>query len=136
MIKKNRDEKKDIRNFGIALAVILGAIGSYRFYYKRQWDVALWLYAGGGMVIILSFFAPLVIKPLYRIMTIVGYKIGWVNQRLILGILFYLLFTPIAVVFKLIGKDPLERKIEVETNSYWIPRKESSSDKKKYEQQY
>jgi len=136
MIKKNRDEKKDIRNFGIALTVFLSIIGSYRFYHRGQLNDALWFYGIGGVSLFLSFFAPLVIKPLYRIMTIVGHKIGWVNQRLILGILFYLLFTPIAIVFKLIGKDPLERKIEVETNSYWIPRKESKREKRTYEQQF
>lgn len=132
---KIRDEKRDIRNFGIGLAIILGAIGSYQLY-KGQWDIALWFYAAVGIVLILSLFAPSVIKPLYKVMTIVGHKIGWVNTRLLLGILYYLLFTPIAVVFRLIGKDPLDRKIEVEKNSYWIPRKESSMDKRRYEQQF
>ena len=59
MIKKNRDEKKDIRNFGIALTVFLSIIGSYRFYHRGQLNDALWFYGIGGVSLFLSFFAPL-----------------------------------------------------------------------------
>jgi len=133
---KIRNEKSDIRNFGIGLTVFLIIIGSYRFYHSGQLDNALWFYGIGGASLFLSLLAPWVLKPLYKLVTKIAHKIGWVNTRLLLGIIFYLLITPIAVVFKLIGKDPLDRKIEAEKKSYWIPRKESSIDAKRYEQQF
>ncbi len=133
---KIRDEKKDIRNFGIILALILMAMGSYRLYYKGQWDIAFGFYVMGGIVLSLSLFAPSIIKPLYNAMMKIAHAIGWVNTRFILGIVFYLLFTPIAFALKLFGKDPLDRKIEAGRGSYWIPRVKASADKKRYERQF
>lgn len=133
---KKRDERKDIRTFGIGLAVILLAMGSYRFYYKEQYDIALWFFIAGGMALVLALLAPSVLKPLYKVVTAVAHKIGWVNTRVLLAVLYYLLFTPIAVVFRLFGRDPLDRKIEVSKDSYWVPRKQSPMDKKRYERQF
>ncbi|MBF0518745.1 MAG: hypothetical protein HQK92_03385 [Nitrospirae bacterium] len=130
----NKNENKDIRNFGIGLAVMLLAIGSYKLYKVHNY-VAVWFCSGGGAVLIFSVFATPIIKPIYKIMTVISHKIGWVNQKLILGMLFYLLFVPIAVVFRLVRKDPLNRKIETARRSYWIA-KEQYVDKRRYEQQF
>ena len=42
---------------------------------------------------------------------VIGNALGWINTRIILGILFYVLFFPIGMGMKLLGKDPMARKI-------------------------
>ena len=53
-----------------------------------------------------------------------GDAIGRVTSKIILFILFFLLFTPIALFFRVIGKDLLDKKIRRDKKSYWIERKE------------
>ncbi len=134
MKQKQKDERKDIRTFGLGLTAVFIAIGSMQIY-KGHTGMALGLYLGSGVVLLLSLLAPLVLKPVYKILTAIGHKIGWINSRILLGVLFYVFFTPVAVVFKLIGRDPLDRKIEKEKSSYWVPRKHDT-DKKRYERQF
>lgn len=38
--------------------------------------------------------------------------LGWVNTRIILTLVYFLVFTPVALIFKLIGKDPMNRRFE------------------------
>lgn len=132
---KQRDEKKDIRSFGVGLSIILAVIGSYRLH-SMGGDSALWFYIPCGVILILTFLIPSAIRPLYRGMTVIGGKIGWVNERLLLGLVFYFMVTPVAIVFRIMGKDPLERKIDADVGSYWHPRPSSLLDKKRHEQQF
>ena len=46
--------------------------------------------------------------------------LGFINTRILLGLAFYVLFTPWAIIMKLTGKDPLRRSKT--DGSYWIPR--------------
>jgi hypothetical protein len=62
--------------------------------------------------------------------------LGWLMTRIILIILFYLVVTPIGLLAKLSGKDFLNRKFNREAQSYWIPRKATTTDKGNYEKQF
>lgn len=46
--------------------------------------------------------------------------LAWVNTRLILIVMFYMVFTPIGFVMRIFGSDQLGLKIEKEKESYWI----------------
>ncbi len=51
--------------------------------------------------------------------TLAAFPIGWVVSRLLLACLFYLLFTPIALAFRLLGRDALDLRRPGGVNSYW-----------------
>lgn len=57
-------------------------------------------------------------------------------MRLILVLLFYLVITPIGVITRLFGKDFLDRRIEKDKGTYWIPRKRAEMRKERYETQF
>jgi len=77
--------------------------------------------------------APSALRPLYIVWMKMAFVLSWINTRLILIILFYLVFTPIGLCIKLLGKDLLERKIQKESLSYW-KKKEPVADR--YERQF
>ncbi len=61
--------------------------------------------------------------PFHRVwMGYVAAPLGWFNTRLLLGLVFFLLFSPIALVLRLLGKDPLRRASH--PGSYWLPREQ------------
>ena len=64
-----------------------------------------------------------------------AHALGWVNTRVILTVVYLLIFTPVALIFKVIGKDPMERKIE-KVNSYWIKREARKFRQGDYRRQF
>jgi len=72
--------------------------------------------AGGALGTV----APRAMKPAFVGLTLLGFPIGLVVNWLVLTLLWYGLFTPVALVFRLMRRDALHRALERERASYWI----------------
>jgi hypothetical protein len=85
------------------------------------WGPIVWiLFALGaamGLCALARFTAP--IKPVYVVMMLVSFPIGVVLSTVLLALIYYLLFTPVALFFKLTGRDPLHRRLDPAAASYW-----------------
>jgi hypothetical protein len=79
---------------------------------------------------------PKTLKPLQKAWMASALVIGFVMSRLILGILFYLVMTPIGLLMKLFGKDLLDERLEKEKASYWIERGKDAIAAESYEKQF
>jgi len=73
------------------------------------------------------------LKYLYIIWMRLAFILGWINTRILLLAIFYLLFTPIGIGIKLFGVDLLERKIDKNKDSYWKKKDSLAAD---YERQF
>ncbi|MBU0709952.1 MAG: sxtJ [Candidatus Omnitrophica bacterium] len=126
--------KSDLRKFGFlmgfALCVITGVI-----FLKHQ-RVAWPNYLISLIFFILAAFFPAVLKPVYIIWMKFAHTLGWINTRLILFLVFYLILTPIGIITKLFRIDFLERKISVNRSSYWKKREEKEVEPLDYERQF
>ena len=58
--------------------------------------------------------------PIYLGLTVLAYPIGFVLSYVIMGTIFYLLLAPVGLFFRLTGRDPLMRRFEPESDSYWV----------------
>jgi hypothetical protein len=65
---------------------------------------------------------PTTLRPLFITMMVVTYPIGWLVSRVLLVLVFCCLFIPLALLFKLIGRDALGRRWESDRKSYWMPK--------------
>jgi hypothetical protein len=108
------------RSFGLVFAgffALLGALGLYHggtsWYY---WFPLAALFAA------LAYAAPSVLAPLNRLWAIFGHLLHTVISPLVLGVLFYVCVTPIGVLMRLTGKDPMRQRFEPAAKSYWIIR--------------
>jgi hypothetical protein len=140
-----KPDRRQLRGFGMICLVAFGAIGCWiRFRHTFMgFDVApgavapvsyvLWSLAALGLLLGLA--APTLLRPLYLGLTLVSLPIGFVVSHVIMALLFYGLFTPIGLIFRLIGRDPLERRFEREARSYWVPH-ETPRDVKRYYRQF
>ena len=81
-----------------------------------------WLAGIGVAGGVLGTVAPRAMKPAFIGLTLVGFPIGLAVNWLALTLLWYGVFTPIGLVFRLRGRDPLHRAIERGRASYWIQR--------------
>ena len=134
-MNKKEVTKKQLRTFGIALSIFLVLIGLNHFL-KGHTPQNLWFWGVGIIVLLFTLVVPISIKPIYKVAIFIAHILGWINTRIILGLIYYLLFTPASLVMKLIGKDPLNRKFDKEAKTYWSFRERKSIAKEQYLRQF
>lgn len=132
---KSKNDICELRAFGRILSLVLALLTCLEVW-RGRWPLSFVMGLASASVFIVSFFHPALLKPFYDLLMSFAEKVGWLNTRLILAVLYYLLFTPIAVFLRMTRKDPLERKIEPHRKSYWIPRGTASLSVNRYERQY
>lgn len=114
----DRSELEKTKGFGIALGVFLSAIALIRTVrgHKEYFDVFVGFAAAS---VIVSLFAPRILVPLFRGSSLIGKGLLWINTRIFLFLVFYLLVTPLALVLRAMRKDPLDRRFRDGSQSYW-----------------
>jgi hypothetical protein len=71
------------------------------------------------LVLVVGLLRPMVVRPVFVGSLVLLYPINWLMSHLLLGCVFYCVFTPLALFFKLIGRDALGRTLRREQDSYW-----------------
>ena len=135
-IKTLDTSSKEIRKFGLVIAIALGVIGSFVYVKFGNFDVVGWLWGIGLLFLILGFILPSVLRPVYRIWMLLAYLIGGIVSRVILTVLFYVVLTPTGLVLRLFGKDVLDQRFEKDRESYWIKKDLSGHTKEQYGKMY
>jgi hypothetical protein len=133
-IRNIKSAKKDLRQFGITIAVVLGLLGGWLLWRDR--DGSSLVLIAAAVFLFLGCALPQLLKPFHKLWMTLAVLLGWLMTRVILIILFFLVVTPIGLLARLFGKDFLNRKFERKATSYWIPRKTAVSEKKDYERQF
>jgi hypothetical protein len=106
------------RSFGIVFAVVFGIIGAWPL--LGGGDIRIWAMAIAAGFLLTAFLRPSVLKPLNKIWFAFGMLLHKIISPIVMGILFFLTVTPIAMLLKLFGKDPLTKKFDPDMDSYWI----------------
>lgn len=134
-MEKKEVTKKQLRTFGIALSIFLGIIGLIHFL-KGNTPQNFWFWGVSGIVLLTTLSVPVLIKPVYRVAIFIAHILGWINTRIILGLIYYLLFTPIGLIMKILGRDALNRKFDKEAKTYWNIRERKPIPKEQYLRQF
>lgn len=133
-IKNIKSGKRELRQFGITIGIILGLLGVWFLWHGKEWYSLLFIVS--GVFLFLGIVLPLLLKPIHKLWMSLAVLIGWIMTRVIITILFYLIVTPIGLLARLCGKDFLNTKLDRNVDSYWLPRKAVKCDKRKYENQF
>ncbi len=113
---------QQLRRFGVLVGGIFALIGLWPVVLRAE-EPRVWALVLGGLLILLALVWPTGLGPVYRSWMTIGHVLGWVNTRLLLGLVFYGLITPMGLVRRfLLGKDPMRRQFEPEANTYRVPR--------------
>jgi hypothetical protein len=116
--------RKDLRIFGIGAFVASMIISAVLYFLKGielQWISIL--IAAGFVIFLSSVISAKVTRMIYVGLSLVTLPIGWVLSFIMLAVFYYLIVTPIGLVFRLTGRDPLNRKFDSNAKSYWKKRK-------------
>jgi len=116
---------KQLRSFGVVVGGVFALIGFWPALihgFAPRW----WMVSFAALTLVPALFVPAALRPLYRIWMAAGSWLGWINTNIILSIGFYGLVTPIGLLMRLFGNDPLHRKHGSGANSYRVMRGERS----------
>ena len=127
---------KQIRQFGILVGIVLVAVGSWQLYRQIYPIVRIVLWSIGGFLFAGGLLWPQILKPPYVLWMLLAHMLSWVNTRIILGVIFYLIFTPIALVMRIAQRDGLQKKINKNASSYWTQRTAPENIKEHFERQF
>lgn len=121
-MKINRDpDPRQLTVFGVALPVtfaMLGLIVGHRLGFTGARD-GLWV---AGVVLTTAYVAaPRLRRPLYVGMSLASYPIGWLVSHVILLAVFLFVVTPVALLLRVLGHDPMQRRFDCSAVSYWVP---------------
>ena len=134
MDKKKFNDRKELRTFGIGLGVILSLIATGQLI--TGGEIYPYFYGAGIIIFLIGIILPILLKPVYIVFSYISLVIGWVVTRVILSVLFYLVFTPTGLLLKLFGKKLLEMRTEKNTDSYWKDKILLKTEKNRYENQF
>jgi len=111
---------REVRKFGVTIGVVLLLVAAFLFWKNRS--SALYFAIAAPAFAGLAWSLPGLMRPLYRGWMALAVAMGFVMTRVILTVLFYGMFTPIALVMKLLRKDPLHERFDKQAETYWVKR--------------
>ena len=108
------------RSFGIVFFLVFLAVGIWMVSGSHSTG---WLFLAGSVILfVVTLARPSILGPLNRAWFKFGLLLGQVVNPFILGVVFFLGITPMAIIRRLLGKDSLRLKSKPSLESYWIDR--------------
>ena len=118
---------KQLRQFGWLMGGVFAIVTFWPLVFRGE-GIRIWACVIAGIFGVLGVVFPSGLKPVYRAWMIFGEKIGWFNSRVLLGLVFYGLLTPISFVMVLLGKRPLQLRFDPQAESYRVPKEARAAD--------
>ena len=115
------------RGFGIVFFLVFLLVALYPL--TNSGEINIWFAIISLMFLILGLLNSKILTPLNKLWFIFGIFLGKIISPLVMGVIFFLVVTPIGLVMKLLGKDLLNLKYNM-NKSYWIEKKDLKSKMK------
>jgi O-antigen/teichoic acid export membrane protein len=122
-------DRKGLREFGLVTGAVVVAIFGVFFPWTlgRDWPAWPWIIA--APLWLLALVHPSWLRWIYRGWMRFGLLAGKVTTPLVLGIVFFLMISPMAMVRRLWGKDPMQRALDPDRVSYRVQSTRSPREK-------
>jgi hypothetical protein len=126
-----------LRNFGFVALVAFGLLALlavrgmavFSHLADARVPVAIALAALGVLSAIFALAYPPANRPLYVALSLVSFPIGLVLSYVLMAVLFFVIFGVVAVIMRVLGRDPLHRAYDLQAATYWsTPRRSRGSE--------
>ena len=111
--------EQSLRTFGLMVAGLFAGIFGLLLPFIAHKHTPIWPFALAGIILLPSIFKPIALKGAYVVWMKLGNGLGWINTRIILSAIFYLLITPMGVILRLFGYNALQPKFDKSATSYF-----------------
>ena len=100
-----------------------------------SWQAPAILWALAVLISGVGLAFPVAIRPVYLLWMGASFPIGWIVSHLLLGLTYFGLFTLVAGIFRVIGRDALSRRLDRGATTYWV-RRSPQTDVARYFRQF
>ena len=125
---------KQARNTALIVSGVLLLIAAWN-YHRGRMTVVVILGSAGFALLLIGLLVPALARRFHVAWMQLAGILGYVNSRILLFLLFYLVITPYGLISRLVGRDPLNRRGAPKT-SYWVPRKTSRQRREQFERSF
>ena len=119
------------RKSALVVATVLLLIAAWNIYRGRVTVVLAFATAGVALVFV-GLLVPPAARAFHKGWMRLAVALGHVNSRVLLTLMYYLVFTPYGLVSRLVGRDPLRRR-GAGGESYWVERKRTRQEREQFE---
>jgi hypothetical protein len=120
--------ERELRYFGLVTGVVAGLLFGLLLPWLFGYVFPLWPWGVASFLVIVALLLPAALMPFYRGWMIFGYAAGWINTRIILGVVFFFLILPAGLVMRLLGKDPMARKLDANEATFRVTSRSVNRD--------
>src|SRR4026207_1468839 len=106
LIERHSATRTELKWFGLMFAGFAGLLGVWAWW-RTHPTLAAILWSIGCVVVVTYSAVPAIRRPFFDLWMAVAYPIGWVVSHVIIALVFYLLVTPIGLIMRLLGSDPM-----------------------------
>ncbi len=124
-----------LRQFAVATLVFGGAIGAHQWLSRGHERTGAVVIGLSLLIGIVGLIQPRAIRHVFLVAMVVAFPIGWLVSQCALALMFYIILTPLALFFRLTGRDVLGRRRPVDGQSCWTETS-TPDDVKRYFRQY
>jgi hypothetical protein len=116
-----KTDLRQLRSFALIVGSGFGIIGCWPLLFRGE-SLRPWALITASVLVFLGLVIPKALQPAHKLWMAFGHALGWINSRIILGVLFFTLFTLVGFVLRRLKIDPMRRRFEPEADTYRIPR--------------
>jgi hypothetical protein len=126
---------KELRQFGWIAIIAMSLIATLCYYVKHvELKYCAVIFYIGVVIFIISLISLKLTKYIYVGMSAATFPIGMCISFIVMAIFFYIVITPIGLIFRLFGRDSMKRRFEPEKESYWILHKQNENLRRYFRQ--
>ena len=120
MLIKSKIKTSSNRNFGFVFFIVFLILGFWPI--TNGEEIRIWLVAISLIFLILGIMKSKLLTPLNQLWFKFGMILGTIIAPVVMGVVFFLVITPIGLFIKIIGKDLLKKRYDKKKTTYWIIR--------------
>lgn len=132
-IEQEKIEGSSDKSFGIVFAIVFAIIAFWPLIWGN--NLRIWSAIIAAVFLFFAFVFPQALTPLNKVWTKFGLFLHKIVTPLVMGLVFFVVVTPIGLLMRLLGKRTLELKFS-EQPSYWIERKPPGPEPESFNNQF
>ena len=126
-------DRRQLVTFGVTMAVALALLTLVRIWRRGLDEVAVFVMITAALFALTAFLTPQTLAPIHRWWMRLAEALGWINTRILLILIFYLVVTPLGLLMRLFRRAPLDM---ARRDSYWTEPPRNSYGDRHYEKQF
>jgi hypothetical protein len=123
--RQHEERQGSDRSFGLVFAAVFGVIALIPL--LADGGIRIWALAPAVIFLGLALLRPAILAPLNKAWLAFGRLLQRIVSPVVLGFLFYAVITPVGLLLRVSGKDPLRLSLKPDSATYWIEREPGPS---------